>query len=89
MRRVLVGAGLRGARLEVRDERGDVAVAVAVELREALQRERGARLREDDARVALDELGLRRLRAAASGGWRWPWTPPARARRRPWAGGAV
>ena len=90
-RRVLVGARLRRARLEVDHQLRDVAVALAVELRQALERKRGARLRQGDARVALDEHGLRgarrlvRLPAGSRGRPVAPCRRPAsaRAQRRP------
>ena len=72
-RRVLLGPGLRGARLEVLHERGEVAVLVAIELREALEREGRAGLGEDDLRVAIDE---RRSATVPRRGW-----PPCRACR--------
>jgi hypothetical protein len=68
--RILVGPGLRGALLEVGDELGDVAVALAVQLRQALQRERRPRLRQDDAGVPLEQHGLRRASRGGRGG---PW----------------
>ena len=51
----LIGARLRRACLEVRDERRDLAVAVAIELHEALERERHPGLGENDARVPGNE----------------------------------
>src|SRR5439155_25867961 len=54
-RGVLVGAARGGALLEFSDEVLQRPILLPVELREALERKRVPRLREDDLRVAVDE----------------------------------
>src|SRR6185436_4266233 len=49
-----------GALLEVGDQRLQIAVTLAVELRQALHGKRRERLREDDRRIARDQRGRAR-----------------------------
>ena len=62
----------RGAPLELRDQSVDRAVALAIELHEALDGEVGAGLRHRRAEIASDEhVAARPCRRGFFGGW-WP-----------------